>query len=568
LGHAYPDCDAVLIWPSWRLFAGITTSIKINARKPLNERENVILGRLDSLSADEMREVEVAGKKILLVRNRGEVTALGAECPHAGGPLAEGLLADGQVTCPWHKASFCVRTGARLEPPALDALPFYPVKIVNGDIVLQGADAAASPRPRLAADQRKFVILGAGAAGVSAAQQLREAGCGGEITLVSQEAELPYDRTVLSKAFLAGQEVHEKTPLLDDGFYAEQNITRRNAKILSMDAKQKEIKLADGELRYDAALIATGGEVILPDFPGADLENVFTLRSRADAEAIIAAAAKAKRAVVIGASFIGMEAAAALQERGLTVTIVASEQAPFEKQLGAAVGNVFRKIHEEKGGAFRFGVKVTRLTGEGKLAFVELEDGERLPADLVVAGIGVRPATDFVKELTRKADQALVVDRHLRVREGLYAAGDIAAFPSYGDGPLIRVEHWRVAEQQGRMAALNMLDKHESYTAVPYFWTAPYMIKLEYVGHAKGDDEMVVRGDLAARKFIAYYLRDGLVAAAAGMDQDQEMAAVLVLMDRRMNRALDELHPKGSTPLAVLERETASAAAECSENQT
>ena len=523
--------------------------------------KTVILGRLDSLDANEMREVEVAGEKILLVRHNGAVSAIGAECPHAGGPLAEGMLADGQVICPWHKARFCVRTGARLEPPALDALPFYPVEIIDGDIVLQGAAPTAASRPRCEGDNRNFLILGAGAAGVSAAQQLREAGFEGEITLVSQEAELPYDRTVLSKSFLAGQEVHEKTPLQDEVFYAEQNITRRHAKILSLDAAQKKINLADGELSYDAALIATGGEVVLPDFPGANLENVFTLRRRTDAEAIIAAAGKAEKAVVIGASFIGMEVAAALQLRGLTVTIVAGEQAPFEKQLGTAIGNVFREIHEEKGGAFRFGAKVKCLAGEEKLAFVELADGERLPADLAVAGIGVRPATDFIKSLTREEDRALVVDRQLRVQDSLFAAGDIAAFPSYGDGPLIRVEHWRVAEQQGRVAALNMLGKNEDYTAAPYFWTAPYGIKLEYVGHAKGDDEMVVRGDLAARKFIAYYLRNGIVAAAAGMDQDREMAAVLVLMNRRKDWALDEMHPEGSSPLAVLQNETPGAAA-------
>lgn len=519
-------------------------------------KQTLILGRFDDLAVNEMREVEFGGNKILLVRNGNEVTAIGAECPHAGGPLAEGVLADGHVTCPWHKASFCVRTGARLEPPAVDGLPRYPVKIVNGDIVMESADPVSPPKPKLAADKRKFVILGAGAAGFSAAQQLREAGFGGEITLVSQEAELPYDRTVLSKSFLAGQKVHEKTPLQENYFYTNQKIFRREAKILSLDAAQKKIKLSDGELSYDAALIATGGEVIVPDFPGAKLENVFTLRCRTDAEAIIGAAKKAKKAVVIGASFIGMEVAAALRERGLEVTVVAGEQAPFEKQLGAKVGNVYRKIHEEKGVKFRFGAKVKRLTGERKLAAVELEDGERLPADLVVAGIGVRPATDFVKDLTRKEDHGLVVDAYLRLKEGLYAAGDIAAFPSHGDGPLIRVEHWRVAEQQGRVAALNMLGKSELFSAVPYFWTEQYMIKLEYAGHAKGDDEMVVRGDLDARKFIAYYLRDGVIAAVAGLDHEPEMAAIVVLMNRRADWTVDELHPKNSSPLAVLKKAT------------
>ena len=520
----------------------------------------LILGRFDALAENQMREVEVAGKKILLIRDGDAVSAIGAECPHAGGPLAEGVLAGGRVICPWHKASFCIRTGARLEPPAVDDLPRYPVKIVNGDIVLESAESAVEEKPKHNADRRKFVILGAGAAGFSAAQQLREAGFGGEIILVSREAELPYDRTVLSKSFLAGQEVDEKTPLQEDDFYTAQKITRRKADILSLNAAQKKIELSDGVLEYDAALIATGGEVIMPDFPGADLENVFTLRSRADAEAIIEAAGKANKAVVIGASFIGMEVAAALRERGLEVTVVAGEQAPFEKQLGPAVGNVFRKLHEEKGGAFRFGAKVNRLVGEGKLSAVELEDGELLPADLVVAGIGVRPATDFAKALTRKEDHALAVDANLRVRDGLYAAGDVAAYPGSGDGALIRVEHWRVAEQQGRAAALNMLGKNQPYSSVPYFWTAPYMIKLEYAGHAKGDDGMVLRGSLDGRKFIAYYLRDGVVAAVAAMDEDQEMAAILSLMEQRADWTVDELHPPQSSPLAVLNERSRSQA--------
>ncbi len=518
--------------------------------------KTLILGRFDELADDEMRQVELAGTKILLVRSGGEVSAIGAECPHAGGPLAEGVLAGGRIICPWHKASFCVRSGARLEPPAVDALPRYSITITNGDIVLDDKDPpAAEAKSKPVADAQRFVILGAGAAGFSAAQQLREAGFCGEITLVSREAQLPYDRTVLSKAFLAGQEVDEKTPLQENDFYTEYKINRRHAEILSLDADLKKIELSDGALDYDAALIATGGEAILPNFPGSKLENVFTLRLRRDAEAIIGAAEKSKNAVVIGASFIGMEVAASLRERGLEVTVVAGEQAPFEKQLGASIGNVFRKIHEEKGGTFRFGAKVKCLIGEGKVVAIELEDGERIDADLVVAGIGVRPATAFVGQLTQKEDQALAVDAYLRVKDGLYAAGDIAAFPNRGDGERIRVEHWRVAQQQGRTAALNMLGKHRRHIAAPYFWTAPYMMKLEYVGHAKGDAQMVVRGDLDARKFIAYYLRDGIVAAAAAMDEDQAMAAILTLMEQRADWTVDELHPKGSSPLAVLKNQ-------------
>ncbi len=513
----------------------------------------LILGRLEDVAAGGMREVEVQGIKILLVRQGDSVTAIGAECPHARGKLAQGVLADGEVICPWHKASFCVRTGALRDPPAVDDLPVYDVEIQDGDIVLRNAQPRSSPAPAAAPDARRFVILGAGAAGFSAAQELRKAGFAGAITLISKEAELPYDRTLLSKYFLSGEKGGEKSPLQDGEFYQTCNIERLQAEITGLDPEQKLIGLSDGQnLAYDAALIATGGLVVQPPFPGADLENVFTLRSQKDAERILQAAKGARRAVVIGASFIGIEVAAALRERGLEVTITGPESAPFERQLGAAIGNVFREIHEEKGVNFRLGLQVDRLTGGRAVQAVVLKTGETLQADLVVAGLGVKPATAFAEALTRQSDRAFVVDSQLRLAKDLYAAGDVAAFPIYGTGPLIRVEHWRLAEQHGMLAARNMAGAAESFNAVPYFWTIQYMMRLDYVGHASGEDEQVIRGDLQTRNFIVYYLRGGVVAAAAGMNRDQDMAAIIALMNRRQDWTVDELHPEASAPVETL----------------
>jgi NADPH-dependent 2,4-dienoyl-CoA reductase/sulfur reductase-like enzyme len=230
------------------------------------------------------------------------------------------------------------------------------------------------------------------------------------------------------------------------------------------------------------------------------------------------------------------------------VSVVGPESAPFERQLGAGIGNVYRQIHEEKSVKFHLGRPVERLTGGKAVEAVVLEGGEILPADLVVAGLGVKPATAFIAPLTRKPDGALEVDSGLRVTENLYAAGDVAAFPLYGDGPRIRVEHWRVAEQQGMLAARNMAGRSVRFLAVPYFWTIQYMIRLDYVGHASGEDEVVIRGELSQRNFIAYYIRDGVVAAAAGMNRDQDMAAILALMNRRQDWTVDEIHPLGSSP--------------------
>jgi NADPH-dependent 2,4-dienoyl-CoA reductase/sulfur reductase-like enzyme/nitrite reductase/ring-hydroxylating ferredoxin subunit len=511
------------------------------------------LGRFEDIPADGMRAVEVQNKKILLIRHGDTVTAIGAECPHAGAPLVEGVLAAGQVICPWHKAAFCTRTGALLDPPAVDDLPSYAVAVENGDIVLRDIETQPTPAAAEQHDGRHFVVIGAGAAGFSAAQELRKLGFKGAVTLISHEEELPYDRTVLSKYFLSGEQGGEKSPLQNEAFFEDNKIKRLNAEVVKLDPAKQSIVLADGcSLRYDAALIATGGDIIAPPFPGGDLANVFVLRSHQDAERILAIAKTARRAVVIGASFIGMEVAAALTERGLEVTVVDSESAPFERQLGAMVGNVYRRIHEEKAVKFRLGEQVERLTGETTVNAVVLKGGEVLQTDLVVAGLGIKPATSFIAERTRDTDHGLEVDAQLRVEGNLYAAGDVAAFPIYGDGPLTRIEHWRLAEQHGIIAARNMAGGSERFTAVPYFWTIQYKIRLDYVGHASGDDEQVVRGDLSQRKFIVYYIRNGLVSAAAGMNSDQDMAAIIALMNARQLWKVEDLHPTNAAPTDVL----------------
>lgn len=524
----------------------------------MSDRQILILGRLEDIAPGTMREVEAAGQNILLVRQGDKITAIGARCPHAGGILAEGILTDGEVICPWHKAAFCVRTGKRLDPPAVDDLPSYRVEIENGDILLRDPQPAARPAPPPTADSGHFAILGAGAAGFAAAQELRRRGFGGAISLISPENELPYDRTILSKYVLAGQKAGEKSPLQEENFFTANRIDRITAKVTALDPRVRRITLEDGSsLAYDTALIATGGAVKPPPFPGAGLANVFTLRSPKDAQRIIHAAGTAGRAIVIGASFIGMEAAAALRERGLDVTVLDPHGAPFERQLGAAIGNVYRAIHEEKSVKFRFHSEVERIEGNIAVESVVLKNGERLPADLVIAGLGVRPATAFARTLTNGDDAALEVNARLQVTDGVYAAGDVAAFPIYGAGRHIRVEHWRVAEQQGMIAARNMAGGDEPYAAVPYFWTIQYMIRLDYVGHASGDDPVVIRGDPGERNFIAYYLRDGVVAAAAGMNRDADMAAIIALLNRRQDWTVETLHPENSSPAEILRMEEA-----------
>jgi NADPH-dependent 2,4-dienoyl-CoA reductase/sulfur reductase-like enzyme/nitrite reductase/ring-hydroxylating ferredoxin subunit len=514
-----------------------------------------VVAHLSDFPDGTMRQVELDGAKVLLVRRGDDVFAVEGTCPHAGGPLAEGVLVGDRVVCPWHKAEFCVTTGACTQPPAVDGLARIAVGLRDGEVLL-APEPPVHVEPGLPTDRdpRRFVIVGGGAAGAVAAQTLRAEGFAGAVVMIDPEGELPYDRTLLSKYVLSGAEAGEKSPLQSEDFYRRHSIERVNGRARTLDPAARSILLEDGtELTYDAALIATGGTPIRPELPGYDLQNVFLLRSQADARHLLAAAIPGHRAVVIGASFIGMEVAASLCERGLAVTVVADQRAPFEEQLGAEIGTLFRKIHEDRGVAFRLNLRVAAVTGEGAVAGVELSDGECLEADLVVVGLGIRPETGFLKDVPLRDDDGVTVDAGLRLADGLYAAGDIAAFPLQGDGPLVRVEHWRVAEQQGALAARNMLGADLRFDAVPYFWTIQFMKRLDYVGHGSGTDDLIVRGDTEAPEFVAYYRREGRIVAAAGWNRDRDMAALITLMGRRRDWTIDELHPLDSSPAEVLD---------------
>ena len=513
-----------------------------------------VVARLADFPDGTMRQVDIDGAQILLVRRGADVFAMDGICPHAGAPLADGVLVGSRIVCPWHKAAFCAKTGACLDPPAVDDLKHFPVGIRDGEVLVE-LEAPVHPAPVLPAtqDPRRFLIVGGGAAGAAAVQTLRAAGFAGYILLIDREGALPYDRTILSKAVLSGGEASEKTPLQSEKFYVDHGIERLTAEVTALNAASRTLLLSDGtEHAYDAVLVASGGEPIRLEIPGVDLANVLLLRSRADAERILAVAATARKAVVIGASFIGMEVAASLRERGLKVTVVAEDREPFARVLGPAVGAVFRRMHEKQGVSFRLGRRIARLVGNDVVARVVLADGEVLDADLVICGLGVRPATGFMGQLGLRQDGGLTVDRALRVADGIYAAGDVAAFPLYGDGPATRIEHWRVAQQQGRVAALNMMGDERAYDAVPYFWTIQYQTQFDYVGHATGADEVTVRGSLEQAAFIAYYRRDGRVLAAIGRGRERDMAALTHLLGEGRAWTLDEIHPAASSPAAVL----------------
>jgi NADPH-dependent 2,4-dienoyl-CoA reductase/sulfur reductase-like enzyme/nitrite reductase/ring-hydroxylating ferredoxin subunit len=507
------------------------------------KQKEITVARSAELKDGEMKQVAAGGTNILLARVNGQYHAVGATCPHYGAPLAEGALSGERIVCPWHHACFNVTTGDLEEPPALDALPRYEVRVENENVIVRlpedTPDRRTPPMTNLdaAAEARLFVILGGGAAGYAGAQTLREEGFRGRVLMITREDRLPYDRPNLSKDYLQGHAEPGWMPLRPDEFFTDHNIeVMRGKEVARVDTQAKTVSFKSGEqIAYDALLVATGGEPRTLQIAGSDLKNVLTLRSFADSDAIIAAAEASKRAVVIGASFIGMEAAASLKTRGLEVTVVAPDQTPFEKTLGGEIGALLQKIHEDNGVRFRLGAKVARISGNGKVEAVELESGKRLEADMVVVGVGVRPATDFLVGINLHNDGGVIVDEHLRAAADLYAAGDIAWFPSALTGERQRIEHWRTALQQGRIAARNMAGKNVAYNSVPFFWTRQFDAGLLYVGHATSWDEIIFQGDVPTQNFLAFYVKGNRVRAVAGMNRDRDMAAVEALMrDDRM----------------------------------
>jgi NADPH-dependent 2,4-dienoyl-CoA reductase/sulfur reductase-like enzyme len=289
-------------------------------------------------------------------------------------------------------------------------------------------------------------------------------------------------------------------------------------------------------------LIATGGIPRRLPFQSDTQKNVFLLRSFSDTDAIIAAAEKGKRAVVIGASFIGMEAASSLRIRGCEVTVVAPDEVPFGKILGAEIGKLFQQIHERKSVQFKLGTQVKNFEGDERVEAVLLENGERLEADFVVVGIGVAPATNFLEGVKLHKDGGVITDEFLRIAEDLYAAGDIGHFPDSRTHELTRIEHWRFAMQQGRTAAHNMAGKQTAFTAVPFFWTTQFDTNLRYVGHAKDWDRIVIQGDVKQQDFLAFYVKDHRILAVVGMNRDREMASFEEKLRLNQMPTLDELN--------------------------
>jgi NADPH-dependent 2,4-dienoyl-CoA reductase/sulfur reductase-like enzyme/nitrite reductase/ring-hydroxylating ferredoxin subunit len=478
----------------------------------------------------------VGDQEVLLVRSGSEVFAIDAHCSHYSGPLAEGLVAGDSIRCPWHHACFDLRTGEATRAPALNPLAVWQVEHQGERILVRQKRDQPKPRGKgpLEAPDR-IVIVGGGAAGFAAAEMLRRQQFRGSIVMLSADAAPPVDRPNLSKDYLAGSAPEDWLPLRPDSFYAEAEIDLRlNAEVTAIDPKARHVVVAGGStIAYDRLLLATGAEPVRLPIPGADQPRVHVLRSLGDCRAIIELAKGARRAIVIGASFIGLEAAAALRARDIEVHVVGLEARPMERVLGPQMGDFVRALHEQHGAVFHLGDTVVAI--DGKRA--TLKSGGVIEAEIVVVGVGVRPRLALAERAGLALDRGVAVDDALETSiPGIYAAGDIARWPDPHTGENIRVEHWVVAQRQGQTAARNMLGQRERFDAVPFFWSQHYDVPINYVGHAEPWDEIAIDGDIAAKDCLLHYKRGGRVLAVASIYRDLASLQAELAMEQERTR--------------------------------
>ena len=489
------------------------------------------------IAAGQMLLGHVNQDAVLLARQGDEFFAIGATCSHYSGPLAEGLMAGDTVRCPWHHARFSLRTGEAIGAPAFNALPCWRVEKSDDKVFVRErtapADRSEPSKPaRATVKPDRIVIVGGGAAGFAAAEMLRREGFGGSLTLVSADNEPPYDRPNCSKDYLAGSAPEDWMPLKPAEFYKEYSIDLQlGSEVTAIDSGPRQVALANGrKIAFDKLLLATGAEPVRLQLPGADQPHVHVLRSLSDARAIIANATAARHAVVIGASFVGLEVAAALRTRNLDVHVVAPERRPLERILGPEFGDFIRELHEEHGVVFHLEDTVTSIEGTN----AKLKSGATLPADVVVVGVGVRPRLQLAERAGVKIDRGVAVNEYLETSiPDIYAAGDIARWPDPHTGENLRIEHWVVAERQGQAVARNMLGQEQRFSEVPFFWSQHYDVPINYVGHAEKWDSVDIDGNIKSRDCLVRYRQNGKVLAVASIFRDIDSLKAEMSMEAR-----------------------------------
>jgi NADPH-dependent 2,4-dienoyl-CoA reductase/sulfur reductase-like enzyme/nitrite reductase/ring-hydroxylating ferredoxin subunit len=490
--------------------------------------------RVADLTNDIVR-AHVDGEDVLIVKRDSDIFAIGAHCTHYHGPLADGLIVGDTIRCPWHHACFALRTGEAVRAPALDPVACWRVERSGERIFVREKLPPPAPKSASSEDLRlwpeSIVIVGGGAAGLAAADRLRREGYPRPLTMLSAEDAPPCDRPNLSKDYLAGKAPEDWIPVRPPDYYSNQNIELvLNTRVSGLDLQARTVSAEDGRTYpFGALLIATGADPVRLSVPGAEEPHVYYLRTLADSKAIIARASSGKRAVVVGASFIGLEVAASLRTRGLDVDVVALESRPMARIFGPEVGAFVQTLHESQGVKFHLGRTVTKIEGDR----VTLDDQTTIDAEMVVVGIGVRPRLALAEQAHLAVDRGIAVNDYLETSApGVFAAGDVARWPDLHSGERVRVEHWVVAERQGQTAARNILGRRERFDAVPFFWSQHYDVVLNYVGHAESWDTIDIDGRLEDHDCTITYRRGSRKLAVATVFRDRASLEAELEMER------------------------------------
>ncbi|XP_017288887.1 apoptosis inducing factor mitochondria associated 4 [Kryptolebias marmoratus] len=492
------------------------------------------------LQDGQMKEVTVEDQKVLLVRTQGQYSAVGSRCSHYSAPLIKGALVGDRVRCPFHGACFNVKTGDIEEYPGLDCLPSYKVKVENGSVYVTVNKKSLNVTKRVKEmctvqpdAKHTILLIGGGPASLVCAETLRQNCYQGRVVIVTKDSLPPFDKPKLSKAM----NVESSSILLRScDFYQQYAIEIWTGKeVTSVSPANKVVTMSDGTSEhYDQLLISSGCRARPLSCPGSELRGVHLLQRYEDAKEIHASSL-GKKAVVVGASFIGMEVASYLSDKAASVALVGSTSYPFEKSLGPEIGKMTMEMLEERKVKFFMKDRVTEIKGEnGKVKQVVLNSGAVLDADVVIAGIGVIPNSDFLagSDVAVDSRKAVIVDKHMRTSVAdIFSAGDVTSFPlSIQGGQRVNVAHWQMSHAHGRVAALNMLKKPTPIKSVPFFWSALAGKSIRYAGYGEGYTEILFKGEVKERKFLAFYIKEQEVVAAASLAFDPAVARLAELM--------------------------------------
>ncbi|XP_034181673.2 apoptosis-inducing factor 3 isoform X2 [Osmia lignaria lignaria] len=501
--------------------------------------EDVVCKETD-IKENEMKLVPLgeSGGKVLLIKQKGELHAIGTKCTHYGALLHTGALGDGKIRCPWHGACFNIKTGDIEDYPGLDSLPCYQVNVDDSGLVRVKArrkDLELNRRVKKMCEQDSnnqttVVIVGGGPAAATCAESLRQEDFTGNIIMICKENAVPYDRVKVSKVLDFDV---EKAALRPRSFYNDHNIqVKLGIEATGLNTNENIVHLSNNEkLTYNYLFVCTGSKPRLPDTPGINLSNIYVLRNFTDSQAVHSKLLPDKHVVILGLGFIGMEAAAYSIDKCASVTIVGRSTIPLEPIFGSEIGNRIKQEFENKGVKFIFNSNIERFVAKEKAADTVgtaiLTDGTALPADVVIIGIGSTFYTDWIKEspVEMLQDGSIKVDKYLKTNvENIYAGGDIANAPLFGsDDYLAAIGHYSLAHYHGKIAALNICGKNTALNAIPFFWTTLFGRSYRYAGYGK-PDKIKIYGSLENLEFFAYYIKDNKIIAMSSTGADPIVA--------------------------------------------